>query len=159
MITSPPRTPARTFRAFTLVELLVVIGIIALLVGILLPSLQSARAASQRVACLSNIRQLTTAMTMYNQENQYRMIGEWTVCPMWPYLLKQYLGYRPNQPTTDLPLRYPYRPRRWEPATRNGQQSELVGVTGSVAALGTALLKLRDVALGWMSRDSGGASA
>ena len=40
-----------------------------------------------------------------------------------------------------------------------GLQSELVGVTGSVAALGTALLKLRDVALGWMSRGSGGASA
>ena len=44
-------------------------------------------------------------------------------------------------------------------ATQPGLQSELVGVTGSVAALGTALLKLRDVALGWMSRGSGGASA
>jgi prepilin-type N-terminal cleavage/methylation domain-containing protein len=36
------------------------------------------------------------------------------------------VGFRPNQPTSDLPLRYPYRPRRWEPPTRNGSQAELV---------------------------------
>ncbi len=55
---------------FTLVELLVVIGIIALLIGILLPALNKARKASQQAACLSNIRQLAIAGVLYAGENR-----------------------------------------------------------------------------------------
>jgi prepilin-type N-terminal cleavage/methylation domain-containing protein/prepilin-type processing-associated H-X9-DG protein len=58
-------------RAFTLVELLVVIAIIAVLIAVLLPVLTKVKQQAQTVQCSSNLRQIGQAMTMYTQQYQY----------------------------------------------------------------------------------------
>ena len=69
-----PGSAAKRLRgAFTLVELLVVIGIIALLLSILMPSLRKARSIAMRLACASNLKQISLAMNLYlnGNENTY----------------------------------------------------------------------------------------
>ncbi len=64
------RQPLRRRTGFTLVELLVVIGIIALLIGILLPALSKARAHAQAVQCMANMRSIGQSFYIYLNDNK-----------------------------------------------------------------------------------------
>ena len=60
-------------NGFTLIELLVVVAIIALLMGILLPSLSRARRQAKKISCISNMRQMGVALQAYLMENENRL--------------------------------------------------------------------------------------
>ncbi len=76
------RRSIRPRFAFTLVELLVVIGIIALLISVLLPSLAAARRSAKSVTSLSNLRQLGIGLVQYRIENKgYYPVAAWQGLP------------------------------------------------------------------------------
>ena len=64
----------RASRGFTLIELLVVVAVIALLIGLLLPTVGRAREAGQRTVCASNVRQVAIGYVLYAEDNRGRAV-------------------------------------------------------------------------------------
>ena len=100
----PKPSPRRGFR---LVELLVVLGIIALLIGLLLPANRSVGPASRRVQCVSNLRQIALALYSYGQEHKalppaYTVDAKGRPLHSWRTLILPYLEQEPLYRTIDL---------------------------------------------------------
>jgi prepilin-type N-terminal cleavage/methylation domain-containing protein len=93
MITLSSRPPD---RGFTLIELLVVIAIVALLVSLLLPTLGRAKESARATVCLSNLRQIAMASTLYSMDYNghlpsfrnwlYAKLGDLSTGKLYPYL-------------------------------------------------------------------------
>jgi len=82
---------SHTKRGFTLVELLVVIAIIGILIALLLPAVQAARAAARRSQCLANVRQISIGIHNYHDANNVLPVGAYGCC--WGTWLVSVLPY------------------------------------------------------------------
>ncbi len=93
------KTHPRTLRrAFTLIELLTVIAIIGILAAIIIPTLSSVRQTAHASVCLSNVRQIAMACTVYANENKGRLpdagVGS---DPLWARTLSSYINAPASQ--------------------------------------------------------------
>lgn len=105
-----PTTPAPRPNAFSLVELLVVVAIIALLASLLLPTLSRSRAKAQAVECMNHQRQLQLAWALYAEDHRSFLVPNWgnagagrdDACPSWVAGWMDYTSSPDNTNTTYL---------------------------------------------------------
>jgi len=99
------KKPAQFSQAFTLMELLVVIGIIAVLAALLLPVLGDAKARAKRTVCLNNLRQVNLGVLMYAHDSSETMPDKPDADPPFCYsykeLMKSYVGLTGRSSTSD----------------------------------------------------------
>src|SRR3954463_11848548 len=106
----------KRMRAFTLIELMVVIGIIALLIGIMLPTITRVRESAKAVACAAQLRQIGQAIISYSGANN-GLLPAWSGShsypndvkpndpdgPGWIVLIERYVGAKPDSPMFTCP--------------------------------------------------------
>ncbi len=119
-------------KAFTLVELLVVISIIALLLSILMPSLSRARELAKNVVCQSNLKQWNLCFKMFLADNENRFTpgvesGDWYGQLYWIYMLKPYFQ---NDKIFECPN-----------ATKEGKAANALGSSDALSYSGTTTHK------------------
>ncbi len=97
-VSEPESQTSRGKTAFTLIELLVVVAVIAILAGLLLPSLGRAKDKGKTIACAGNLRQLIFATIMYEEDHKVFPLG-WVperLPAIWYRQLQVYVGRRTN---------------------------------------------------------------
>ena len=89
----PVRDKSLEVRAFTLVEMLVVISIMGILAGLLLPALENAHEQGKRVACMNNLRQIGSAILAYAGDYDNHTPPAWVNIPNGPWYATLTNGY------------------------------------------------------------------
>ncbi|MEA2710222.1 MAG: hypothetical protein QOF78_2823 [Phycisphaerales bacterium] len=130
-------------RAFTLVELLVVIGIISVLIGILLPTIAGARRSAATVKCASNLRSLGQALHLYANEQKgyvptYRSLYVGNVRVPWYDQLARYVFNRPPLGTTPPTMTIMNQPEFYQSLYASCPAFEFVKLTGASAVFNTS---------------------
>jgi prepilin-type N-terminal cleavage/methylation domain-containing protein/prepilin-type processing-associated H-X9-DG protein len=123
----PNPNPTHPPRAFTLVELLVVVTIIGILIALLLPAVQAAREAARRLQCLNNLKQYGLALSNYHEVNgQFPPgnisgagVGSLYAPPQWPYFSLKLLPFFEQPAIYDALMKTPFLAGPWITDTAN----------------------------------------